>query len=116
MTVAERAFQIWPILVLSATKHQILFYDELGKIIGVPNPALGQLLEPIQSYCLINNLPALTSIVVSSKTGLPGGGFTAASDVPSEQAKVFIFDWYNFHPTIDDLNEAVIKLPSNGKS
>jgi putative restriction endonuclease len=102
MTVAERAFQIWPILVLSATKHQILFYDELGKIIGVPNPALGQLLEPIQSYCINNNLPALTSIVVSSKTGLPGEGFTAASDVPAEQAKVFTYDWYNFHPTIED--------------
>jgi putative restriction endonuclease len=106
MTVAERAFQIWPLLVLSATKHQILFYDELGKIIGVPNPALGQLLEPIQSYCVINNLPALTSIVVSSKTGLPGGGFTAASDVPAEQAKVFMFDWLCIHPVIKDFESA----------
>jgi hypothetical protein len=34
------------------------------------------LLEPLQSYCILNRLPALTCIVVSDETGVPGQGFS----------------------------------------
>ena len=114
MTIPQRASQIWPILTLSATNKQILTYDVLAKLIGVPPPALGQLLEPIQSYCLIEKLPPLTILVVSKKTGLPGSGFGAVSDIPKNQIKVFEYDWLKHGcPTPEEFAEAVKKLPLN---
>ena len=52
-------------------------YGQLGKPIGVPTAGLGQLLEPIQSYCIAHGLPPLTVLVVQQESGLPGPGFTA---------------------------------------
>jgi hypothetical protein len=116
MTAAQRASQIWPILLLAAKNHQILSYELLGDLIGMPRPGLGQVLEPIQSYCLVNGLPALTVLVVSNKTGLPGSGFVAAQDIPATLMKVFnkdLKDWPK--PTPDNFAEAVRKRPSNGQ-
>ena len=47
-------------------------YGMLAKLIGVPAAALGKLLEPIQSYCIVERLPPLTILVVRQETGLPG--------------------------------------------
>lgn len=114
MTVPQRAAQIWPILTLSATNKQILTYDFLAKLIEVPPPALGQLLEPIQSYCLIKKLPPLTILVVSKKTGLPGSGFSAVSEIPKYQIKVFEYDWLKQGcPKSEEFAKAVEKRPSN---
>src|SRR5688572_14822476 len=57
----ERAAQIWPLLTYAASHRQTLTYELVGRLIGVPHFGLAQLLEPIQSYCLIRELPALTS-------------------------------------------------------
>lgn len=117
MTASERAEQIWPLLTLCATQRQILSYDLLSKSIGVPRPGLGQLLEPIQSFCILKGLPPLTCIVVSGKSGLPGKGFIAAKDVPRAQAETFAFDWLSYSvPKIEDLEKALKRLPSNGRS
>lgn len=93
MTRFERAVQIWPVLAHCATHRQVLSYELLGRLIGVPRAGLGQLLELIQAYCLQRDLPALTSIVVSAETGLPGVGFTGAENVPAAQARVFAHNW-----------------------
>jgi len=93
MTREERAAQIWPLLVYAATNRQMLTYDTVARLIGVPRPALGGILEPIQAYCIKSNLPALTSLVVSEITGSPGEGFIAAEDVPKAQAEVFSYEW-----------------------
>jgi hypothetical protein len=85
MTKSERAAQIWPILALCASQRQTLSYDQLGRLIGVPRQGLGQLLEPIQSYCIIHRRPPLTVLVVSDVDGVPGSGFIGAQDVPSAQ-------------------------------
>ena len=116
MTIPERAAQIWPTLVLCSIKRQLLTYDELSKLIGVPRPGLGQLLEPIQSYCIIQRYPPLTSVVVGESTGVPGEGFIAAENVPRAQAEVFAFDWSQIHPTPNDFENAVTQLPSNGRT
>ena len=84
---------IWPALVLAAKNRQILSYDLLGRLIGVPAADLGRLLEPIQSYCILKDLPPLTSIVVSARTGVPGEGFIAADNLAQAQAETFLFDW-----------------------
>jgi hypothetical protein len=117
MTRSERAAQIWPVLTLCASRRQTLTYDLLGRLIGVPRQGLGQLLEPIQSYCILHNLEPLSSLVVSDNTGLPGEGFIGASDVLAAQANVFNYDWLGIQaPVPDMLEEAARRLPSNGRS
>jgi hypothetical protein len=117
MTKDERASQTWPLLTLSAHKRQTLSYEQLGRLIGVPRQGLGQLLEPIQSFCILRNLPPLTALVVSEIDGLPGTGFIAAAHVPSAQARVFSFDWLAFvPPDAQALKEAAESLPSSGQA
>lgn len=115
MRIPERAAQIWPILSLAAWNRQVLTYDLVGKLIGVPRQGLGRLLEPIQSYCLVKGLPPLTILVVSEETGIPGTGFVAAADIPRTQVKVFSHDWLSHDvPSPEDLEQAVRQQPSNG--
>ena len=115
MEAAERAAQIWPALALAARNRQILTYDMLSDLIGVPRQGLGQLLEPIQSYCLVHDLPPLTILVVSKTTGMPGQGFIAAEDIPKTQQEVFNYAWLEHGaPNIDDLQQALDERPSNG--
>jgi hypothetical protein len=117
MTRFERAAQIWPVLTISASQRHLLTYEILARVTGMPRQGLGALLEPIQSYCLINKLPALSSLVVGVKTGIPGEGFIAAEDVPAEQAAVFTWPWFERKPpTAAELAAATERLPSNGKS
>jgi hypothetical protein len=114
MKVHERASQIWPILSFAALNRQVLTYDIVGGLIGVPRFGLAQLLEPIQSYCLLNELPALTVLVVN-KSGEPGVGFIASQDVPKEQQRVFSIDWLTNHtPSPEEFKTAVAELPSCG--
>jgi hypothetical protein len=117
MRVSERAAQIWPVLALAARNRRILSYGLLGKLISVPPSGLGQLLEPIQSYCLLHELPPLSALVVSKETGLPGTGFIVAADLPREQMRVFEKDWTTVGcPIPDAFAAAVVQLPSNGIS
>jgi hypothetical protein len=115
MRVPERAAQIWSVLAWAAHCRQALTYDIVSKLIGVPRQGLGQLLEPIQSYCLVNQLPPLTILVVRGDTGLPGTGFTAAQDIPRTQLEVFSYDWLEHGaPSPEQLEDAVRQQPSNG--
>ena len=117
MTRSERASQIWAVLAWLAKNRQTITYTQLGRLIGVPNAGLGQLLEPIQSYCLVNGLHPLTILVVQQDSGLPGSGFTGATaeDFAKSQAEVFTFDWLEHgNPQPEKLEAAVRQLPSNG--
>jgi hypothetical protein len=116
MRASERAAQIWSVLALAASNRQVLTYDIVSKLTGVPRQGLGRLLEPIQSYCLLHKLPPLTILVVRSESGLPGSGFVAAEDIPRTQLRVFSFDWLERGaPSPEELEEAVQRLPSNAK-
>lgn len=117
MRASERATQLWAVLALAARNRQVLTYDTVAQLIGVPRQGLGQLLEPIQSYCLVEELPPLTALVVSKETGLPSAGFTAAdaAKVPAAQARVFDHDWLAIGcPTSDQFDDAVRARPSRG--
>jgi hypothetical protein len=114
MTRSERASQIWPLLAHCASCRQTLGYERLASLIGVPRVGLGQLLEPIQSFCIVNRLPPLTVLVVSDTTGSPGEGFVAAQDVPRAQAEVFAHAW-QAAPSPDVFEAAVKQVPSNGR-
>src|SRR5260370_9639047 len=93
MKAEQRAAQIWSVLALAARNRQILTYGIVSNLIGVPKHGLGQLLEPIQSYCLTHELEPLTILVVQDGTGMPGVGFIAAADIPAAQSRVFGYDW-----------------------
>jgi hypothetical protein len=115
MNVAERATQIWPLLAWASHNRQTLTYELLGRLVGVPPQALGQLLEPIQSYCLSKRLEPLTALVVSQVSGEPGAGFIAAADVPKAQQRIFKYDWIGHGcPSTTDFDIAVKTMPSNG--
>jgi hypothetical protein len=106
MTQYERALQGWSVLALAARNRQILTYNIVGKLTGVPPLAVGQLLGPIQAYCQKNSLPPLTAIVVGEETGLPSDGFTATTDVAPAQMRVFAFDWLSRGaPKLEELEQ-----------
>ena len=117
MTRSERASQIWAVLAWAAKNRQSLTYSQVSSLIGVPRAGLGQLLEPIQSYCIVHGLPPLTVLVVQQDSGLPGSGFIGASagELAKAQMSVFSEDWLaRGNPNPDALEAAVLKLPSNG--
>lgn len=117
MTREERAVQIWPLLTFAASLRMTLTYRRLGELIGAAPMALGGWLEPIQSYCLVHELPPLTVVVVSASDGMPGPGFVAAEpgSIPVAQTRVFRHDWtLNPPPKSGDFARALAERPSNG--
>ncbi|MBA3342840.1 MAG: hypothetical protein H0W30_04520 [Gemmatimonadaceae bacterium] len=115
MKLSERAWQAWPVLALAAGNRQIITYEILAKLTGMHAAGLGSVLEQIQSYCLLNDLPPLTALVVNKGTGLPSEGFVATKNVPRAFADVFEHDWLSTPcPSPDDLAEATRIHPSNG--
>jgi hypothetical protein len=106
MTIYQRAAQFWAVLAFAATHHQVITYPILSKLVGMPNPALGKMLAPIQTFCEKKKLPPLTALVVKDTSGIPGTGFIAAQDIPAAQMKVFQFDWLKFGaPSPDNIKE-----------
>lgn len=103
-----RAQQIWPILTASAHNRQIITYKKLAKLIGVGGPGvLGKgPLDRIAYYCIQNDLPPLTSLVVNEKTGLPGNGIPVKKSATQREA-VYNHSWFNIvAPTPDQFREA----------
>jgi len=117
MTKYQRASQIWSVLSWAAKNRQTLTYSHLSKLIGVPTAGLGQLLEPIQSYCLRQTIPPLTILVVQQESGHPGVGFTGANvdEYARAYMGVYRYDWLEHgNPQPEGLEGAVQKHPSNG--
>jgi|SRR5687767_10742796 len=114
MNIPDRAAQLWPLLVFAARNRQTLTYELVGKLTAMHAAGVGGVLEPIQSYCLLHNLPPLSALVVNKATGRPGLGFIAAEDVPEAFVRVFDFNWLaRVPPTSQQLAAAVRQLPSN---
>ena len=117
MKASERSSQIWAVLAWVAKHRQNITYGQLAEATGAFTGGLGKWLEPIQSYCIINNLPPLTVLVVQLESGMPGPGFTGAlaGDLAKAQAKVFSFNWLEHgNPGAEKLEQAAKQLPSNG--
>ena len=113
MTRAERAQQLWSVLVLAASSRQILTYDIVARATGVVRPSIGDFLRPIQQFCTEQHLPPLTSLIVSDQTGLPGDGFIAAADVPKAFIQVFEHHWLETTaPTVEQLEDAYRRAPA----
>lgn len=112
MTREQRSQQLWSILALAATHRQILTYNMVARLTGLVLPSIGDFLCPIQQYCIEQQLPHLTSIVVSEDSGLPGPGFIAAIDVPAAQMRVFQHPWVEERaPNSEQFRDAYSRAP-----
>ena len=70
-----RALQAWQYLIAKACNRQIAKYDELRELMEYPdNRPLSPILGCIAFFCIQNDLPPLTLIVVNN-SGIPGEGF-----------------------------------------
>jgi len=93
MRLFERALQMYSVLIVLAAQQRLIAYDDLSNIIGYAQQGLGRPLEIIQTYCQQQNIPPLTSIVISIRTGDPMPGFDNVEDSVRAQRKTFVFDW-----------------------
>lgn len=94
----KRAQQLWIILVGKAANRQLVTYNELKEMLGYGGSGVfSQTLGHIACYCIQNELPGLTSLVVSEEKGVPGEGIPV-DDAEAERIDVFKFDWYNLVP------------------
>ena len=90
----ERAARAWPILTSRAVKRTTITYGELGQAVGVHHRAIRYVLGVIQDYCMEEDLPPLTILIVNA-SGKPGSGFIAFDLNNFEEGleKVFDKDW-----------------------
>jgi hypothetical protein len=119
MKASERSCQIWAVLAWAAKTRQNITYSQLAQVTGCFTGGLGGWLDHIHCYCILNELPPLTVLVVQENSGMPGSGFTAASarDLARAQAQVFAFDWLEHgNPGADKLEIAVKQRPSNDQT
>ena len=90
----ERAYKAWPILAQRAKAGKTITYKELGDAIGIHHRAIRFVLGVIQDYCLAENIPPLTILIINS-TGKPGNGFIAYNlkNFREGLQEVFNFNW-----------------------
>jgi hypothetical protein len=98
MTRAERALQIWQVLIGAAHNRQTLTYTMLADLIGLPERAQGPSLTLIMNYCKQNELPPLTVLVVHKHTGQPGIGLITLEDLNLDREHVFNYPWFGLRP------------------
>jgi len=107
MTTHERAIQIYQVLIGAAHNRQVLNYEIVAKLVGVPRWGLAPHLGHLMNYCQHNDLPPLTALVVKRPSGRPGKGLTTVRDPDHDRERVFAHDWYRMKPlTTADLKAA----------
>jgi hypothetical protein len=112
LTRAERAMQIWQVLIAAARNRQILTYKLLAQMIGMGPGTLAQPLGYVMDYCKANGLPPLTALVVGLTSGTPGRGLTTTTDLNRDREAVYAHDWYRMRPVqIDDLKASANDKP-----
>jgi alkylated DNA nucleotide flippase Atl1 len=98
MNRAQRAMQIWQVLIAAAHNRQVLTYGMVGEFIGLGAGFLAQTLGLIMRFCAQNDLPPLTILVVNQDTGQPGHGLTTIEELNRDRERVFNFAWYSHTP------------------
>jgi putative restriction endonuclease len=96
----QRAFRAWDILIQCAAKKDKLTYGDLAVKLGIHHRAIRFVLGPILDYCLLNELPPLSILVINKGTREPGLGFFQAWDIENSADgfdKVFKFNWKALH-------------------
>jgi len=97
----ERAVQAWQILVGAGMNRQTLTYQGLSLLMYRKDAAgvLDKILGHVAFYCIDNDLPPLTSIIVGKGRGTPGKDIPVGHDnLDQDRERVYDFDWYNIYP------------------
>jgi hypothetical protein len=95
VTRAERAQQVWRVLIGAAHNRQTVTYTMLANLIDMGPDTLAQPLELVARYCERNNLPPLTMLVVSKETGRPKPQFPS---INRDRERVFGHRWFRLPP------------------
>ena len=101
----DRAVQAWHILVSAAMNRQTLTYKGLSELMYGKSASgvLDKILGHIAFYCIDNDLPPLTAIVVGKGRGTPGADIPVASaKMDKERERVYAQDWYDIYPPLSD--------------
>jgi hypothetical protein len=85
----------------------VVSYEMLSQMTGMAQNS-GRELGNIFYYCKAHKLPLLNLLAVSKDSGIPGDGCPAdLSDLPAQQARVFVYDWLKHGvPKIEEFEEA----------
>ena len=115
--LGHRGLQAYPVLVGYAANSRLITYKTLSEVMHYGNArVLNKPLGCIMGWCKLNNLPALTAVVVTTKDGQPGPGLTTmeGKNWPAAIHSVFQFDWFSIvPPTHEELKKAG-RLASTG--
>ncbi|MGJ4886401.1 hypothetical protein [Bradyrhizobium sp. HKCCYLRH1065] len=104
-THPARAIQAWQILIGMAKNRQTTTYQGLSVLMFGKEAAgvLAQILGHIAFYCMDNDLPPLTSIVVDKGRGTPGHGFPIeAPSLDQRREQVYAYNWYDVYPPSEE--------------
>lgn len=105
---AVRAVQAWQYLIAKASNRQLVRYGELAEVMDYSDSRpLSYVLGRIMDFCVRNEIPPLTLIVVNAD-GIPGGGFTAEDPLAYNRTReeVFAFHWFKIiPPTVEEYME-----------
>ena len=96
-----RAVQAWQILVGKAMNRQTLTYEDLSKLMYEKEAAgvLAQILGHVAYYCIENEIPPLTELVVGKEAGRPGDRIPVdPSKIDGQREKVYRRNWYDIYP------------------
>jgi hypothetical protein len=108
-TEASTALRLYLILACCAARGESVTIDALTQRAKKTElAALAAPLTQVAAWCRSNRLPALTSIVLETRTG-SSLDFKAVkrAQIPDEQERVWAFDWYTIMPP------ALTELTSN---
>jgi hypothetical protein len=109
-----RAVQAWQILVGKAMNRQTVTYEGLSKLMYGKEAAgvLARVLGHIAFYCIDNDIPPITALVIEKGLGKPGDRIPVdPARIDEERENVYQFDWYNVYPPSEaELVAAYLKL------
>lgn len=121
----DRTRRAWDVLAKVAGAGKKITYAELGEAIGIHHRVVTHALGHIQNYCLDNNLPPLTILVVSKK-GIHGSGFIAQdpNNLEAGFADVWNYTWEAMRNPFDfskkgystqDIVDILVKNPNKSE-
>lgn len=104
-TQPARSVQAWQILVGMAMNRQTTTYERLSHLMFQKKAAgvLDRILGHIAYFCIDNNLPPITSLVVGKGRGTPGKDIPVdLTTIDGQRESVYDFDWYNIYPPSEE--------------
>lgn len=103
----QRSLQFWSVLVHAARTHNVLSYEQVERMTGIPRFGQTQILANILYYCQQQGLPHLTCIVIEQATGMPASDDFQNLDLSAEIRRIFVYDWLSHGaPKVEDFEAA----------